>query len=83
MLHSVSIGFVHHTEIHTSICYGFVGFLRFILVFDYVYLFVWVLSYVSAASHGLQKRATDPLQSELEAFGSAVCGYWEPNLSPL
>lgn len=58
-------------------------FLRFILVFDYVYLFVWVLSYVSAASHGLQKRATDPLQSELEAFGSALCGYWEQNLSPL
>lgn len=83
MLNSVSIGFVHHTEYTPLFVMDLWDFLRFILVFDYVYLFVWVLSYVSAASHGLQKRAKGPLQIELEAFGSAVCGYWEPNLSPL
>ena len=84
MLNAASIGFVHHTEIHASICYGFVGsFLRFILVFDYIFLCGGVLAYVSVASHGLQKRAADPLQLELEAVGSAGCGYWEPNLRPL
>ena len=56
------------------------GFFCFVLNLEKRFIFKCVCVYLSAGTHGGEKRVLDPLELELQVVQDTQCVFWELNL---